>query len=54
MVGGSVESSRSTVSRPIPNRLHVLRFEFVPYDRLRKAMTAGWPGESAAAPSSRR
>jgi len=37
-----------------PETLHVLRFEFVPDDRLRKAMTAGWPGESAAAPSSRR
>ena len=33
---------------------HVLRFEFVPDDRLRKAMTEGWPGESAAPPSSRR
>jgi len=33
---------------------HVLRFEFVPDDRLRKAMTASWPGESAAPPSSHR
>jgi len=37
-----------------PETLHVLRFEFVPDDRLRKAMTASWPGESAAPPSSRR
>jgi len=37
-----------------PETLHVLRFEFVPDDRLRKAMTEGWPGESAAPPSSRR
>lgn len=37
-----------------PETLHVLRFEFVPDDRLRKAMTASWPGESAAPPSPRR
>jgi len=37
-----------------PDTLHVLRFEFVPDDRLRKAMTESWPGESAAPPSSRR
>ena len=36
-----------------PDTLHVLRFEFVPDDRLRKAMTESWPGESAAPPSSR-
>lgn len=37
-----------------PDALHVLRFEFVPDDRLRKAMTETWPGESAGPPSARR
>lgn len=37
-----------------PETLHVLRFEFVPDDRLRKAMTASWPGASAAPPPSLR
>jgi len=37
-----------------PETLHVLRFEFVPDDRLRKAMSASWPEESATPPSSRR
>jgi len=37
-----------------PETLHVLRFEFVPDDRLRKAMTESWPAESAAPPSSHR
>ena len=36
-----------------PETLHVLRFEFVADDRLHKAMTANWPGESAAPPSPR-
>jgi len=37
-----------------PETLHVLRFELVPDDRLRKAMTESRPGGSAAPPSSRR
>jgi len=37
-----------------PDTLHVLRFEFVPDDRLRKAMTETWPGQSAGPPSAGR
>jgi hypothetical protein len=34
-----------------PDDLHVLRFEFVPDDRLRKAMTETWPDAPARPPS---
>jgi len=54
MVGGSAERLAQHGVETDPETLRVLRFEFVPDDRLRKAMTASWPGESAAPPSSRR